>query len=990
MKVIKKALVLVVSLLVTSEMIFASPVGYVERIGGSDLTNAFGSLMFVLENPTSGEPIARAEISIPSGFSTASAGGYVSVVGRGSGIVDTSGPIMVNFSTPLMPGSSAFIVITNVQNPSSTGSYVWTMTAYGIGDNPISVGAKPGKTLSLSVVSSLGFRSIPYGRVVFTSGNAAANTGLKVVNNANTWLTYIIYHPYDAGDAIRRVILSIPPAFATVAGTVLTITNLTTGVQLTNFTVGAIGAGLPKTFYLSVPPVPPGNVLLITLSVMTLPAAAGNYDWECYVEGTSGQIVRVLDMPGFTAPQRVVAIAAPAAGWYGDVYPFFDITTRTMGWPTAGSSNNVYRMVFWNTAAWAAGNNPRISFPSGFDPSAGAVVSVQANGAGFGSSMLANIGGTWWVSNVITGAGAANNNIFVSITNVVNSSAGSHTFGMAAGGSAVSTTTGYDRVVNVVPHLFTNVPMFGISIIGGSTNTNDVSIYLVVVSNPANSGDAVDRVEITIPAGYTYASVDQSLVTLLNSSGQVSSAVVTTQPTPTTSGKVTVTLSSASPLGEGGSMYIPITVTNPSTAGARVWSCVVSGLRDVTNLSAGVISSMTNRVVIVATAPPSDGTNYVPGNAVVTNTSSDNLAWMITTNGTFNGTSIVTIVATTNVPAATMAQSNEYIFIGNVYEFSSSLSLQKPVRVRLYFSNANTNLITSTNVVANFKLARYDEALKEWVLLASSIVGDGYVEVYTLSLGKYRIWEFKGTGGTGGPTNVFLVGKSSGGNYSWDLGKLRIEIPQNSLQVDGYLSIDTVDKNNPAYKSLPNHLVDIIGKQYSIILTSAITKPVTVTIHYSDEEVKGRVIDRLSLAYYDETEKKWIVVPSTVDKENKKVSAKTYHFSLWTLVEDRTPTSDLVSGVYVYPNPVKDELRISFSLNQDSRIIIEVYDFAGRKVATLENGKVVDVGLYETRWNLTSDARVKLPNGVYFVKVYAQSVDLRKSFNNVYKVYISK
>lgn len=970
--------------------IFATPTFYIERIGGTDLVSTYGNFLVVFENPTNGEPIGKLKVIVPAGFSLSSSGGYVSVLGRGKGdITDISSEVSIEFTTPLMPGSVAYVFLTNLQNPSSIGQYNWSVVAYGVGNNLIPVGVKPGKSSGVNIVSYLGFRNVPYGRVVLTSGNGTAGSGLKQVNIGNTFFTYILYHPFGGGDRIKRIILSVPPQFASVAGTVLTITNLNTGAQLTNFTVGAIGANLPKVFYLDIPPTEPGNVLLITLSLLTLPTSSGSYTWECYVEGESGQIVKVRDMPGFVNPQQTIAIAAPSAGWYGDVYPFFSIPHRLLSWPTAGTSNNVYRIVMWRTTAWAANSDPRMNFPVGFGISQGGIIATQANGAGSGAWVLTNIGGVWFVSNDITAAGAANNNLFVSVTNVINpSSPGNYTFDLVVGdGVGVLSTLGYDRVVNIVPHLFTNIPRFGIEVVGATTNTNDLGIYLFVLSNPTNSGDAIDRIDIVVPSGYMNVIPLTNMVSFLNSAARLLGMEVV-QPTGTTTGRITLYLDPSYPLGEGGTVYLPIVVTNPSSVGDKVWNCMVSGVRDVTNIPALVISGMTNRVRIVGYAPFEE-VGYAPANIASTNVSSDGMAWLIVTNSTFSDTSMIQILRLTNVPPPTVYQSNEYIFIGNAYSFYSSLSPNKPVRVRLYFSNDITNLVSPTNTVANFKLARYDEVSGSWEIVSSSVVGDGYVEATTMVLGRYMIWEYRGsTGGT--MTNVFLVSKVGGGKFRWDSGKVEVEFGENSLQVDGYLAFDTLTRNSVEYKPLPNYLLGVIDKQYRISLSAALTKPAVISIYYTEEEVRGRVIESLSLAYYDESEGRWIVVPSYVDKEKKRVYARTYHFSLWTLVENRTPLSDLVSKVYIYPNPAKDRAIITFSLNDDSRVFVEVYDFSGRKVATLVEGEVVRKGTFEKIWDFTSNAKVKVVNGVYFVKIYAQSIDLKKQYSNVYKLYVGK
>lgn len=99
-----KTLGMVFILTVLPSVLFASPVWYVERVGGSDLTNAIGSFLFVIENPSNSEPLTKVVIPIPSGFSVSSPGGYATVLGRGIGTVsDISSSIVVDFPSPLMP-----------------------------------------------------------------------------------------------------------------------------------------------------------------------------------------------------------------------------------------------------------------------------------------------------------------------------------------------------------------------------------------------------------------------------------------------------------------------------------------------------------------------------------------------------------------------------------------------------------------------------------------------------------------------------------------------------------------------------------------------------------------------------------------------------------------------------------------------------------------------------------------------------------------------
>lgn len=959
----------------------SSPLGYLQRVGGSDIVGASsGILLLVVENPSnSGEPVTKIEISIPSGFTVGS--GVVYVLGRGYGNVsDVSGPVVVNFSQYLMPGSKAYVYLKSVQNPSTAGSYTWFVTAYGVGNNSTSVLAYPDKSFTTTIVSSLGFRSIPYGRIVLDRGNAAAATGIKQVSIANTFWTYIIYNPYDSGESISELKITIPSAYATVAGTTIVVSNLLSGTQLASITPGAIGAGVQKNITLSLSPsAAPGSILTVTFGLLTSPAAAGNYTWECYVKGAvSGQLVKVLDMPGFANSQVANIIAAPAAGWYADVYLFYDNISKTIGWPTTGSSNNVYRIVEWRTTAWGATSDPVITFPSGYSLSSSGVTNRQANGAGVGSVFL--VGNS--ISNDITAAGAVNNNIIFSVTNVVNTSTpGSSVFSLTVGdGVGVLTTAGYDRTVTLVSHLFTNIPSFGVDVISGTTNTNDNATYLVVVSNPTNSGDAIDRITIQVPTGYSNVDVDWANVSYLNSGAVLDSSNIV-QPGSSV-GTIDLFFRSDSPLGEGATMYIPISLINPSNAGTKIWNVKISGLRDVTNIDASILPNMTNRITIVAASLVGDGTNYVPTNAISTNKSSDDFAWLVVTNGTFSDTAIVSISKVTNYPAPTSLQSNNYVFIGNVYDFSSSLAPSKPMKLRIYYSNNVTNFVSSTNNLANLKLAYYDLVSSSWVVNLSSIVNttDGYVETETLNLGKWWIWEVRSSGAF---SNAFSVGKVSGGTVTYNGGKIKIDIPSNALVEDATVIVDVLS----SYPSLPNYFVKV-SDVYDITCTSALNSSATVSIYYTDEEVKGRVIDRLRLAFYNKDTKEWVVVPSVVDKENKRVYTKTLHFSQWILVEDRTPTSDLVSSVYIYPTPAKDNLKVSFVLNEMSKVDITIYDVSGKRVKSLS--QVYENGLVEIVWNLRNDLGNSVLNGPYLVKLSVKSTLSDKSFSQVYKVIVGR
>ncbi|MDP8240034.1 MAG: right-handed parallel beta-helix repeat-containing protein [Candidatus Hatepunaea meridiana] len=79
-----------------------------------------------------------------------------------------------------------------------------------------------------------------------------------------------------------------------------------------------------------------------------------------------------------------------------------------------------------------------------------------------------------------------------------------------------------------------------------------------------------------------------------------------------------------------------------------------------------------------------------------------------------------------------------------------------------------------------------------------------------------------------------------------------------------------------------------------------------------------------------------------------------------------------------FPNPFNNVTNISYALPVQSYVLLNVYDIAGRSVATLVNEEQ-STGYYTTQWNSQSAS-----TGVYFVKMEAEE------FNDVMKVVLVK
>lgn len=71
-----------------------------------------------------------------------------------------------------------------------------------------------------------------------------------------------------------------------------------------------------------------------------------------------------------------------------------------------------------------------------------------------------------------------------------------------------------------------------------------------------------------------------------------------------------------------------------------------------------------------------------------------------------------------------------------------------------------------------------------------------------------------------------------------------------------------------------------------------------------------------------------------------------------------------------YPNPFKSETAISFSysISQDSKVILGIYNIIGQKIKTLVH-KNQQSGFHNVIWNGTDNNNKTVPSGVYFYRI---------------------
>jgi len=73
-------------------------------------------------------------------------------------------------------------------------------------------------------------------------------------------------------------------------------------------------------------------------------------------------------------------------------------------------------------------------------------------------------------------------------------------------------------------------------------------------------------------------------------------------------------------------------------------------------------------------------------------------------------------------------------------------------------------------------------------------------------------------------------------------------------------------------------------------------------------------------------------------------------------------------NVKVYPVPVSDQINVSYHLNKDANVTIQLFDFLGKKLITLLSRRM-PAGVQNNNFPLTS----RLNTGIYFIRVIVGS-----------------
>lgn len=83
-------------------------------------------------------------------------------------------------------------------------------------------------------------------------------------------------------------------------------------------------------------------------------------------------------------------------------------------------------------------------------------------------------------------------------------------------------------------------------------------------------------------------------------------------------------------------------------------------------------------------------------------------------------------------------------------------------------------------------------------------------------------------------------------------------------------------------------------------------------------------------------------------------------------------TRQLAKNLTIIPNPVKNKAVIAYSLNRRTFVQVNIYSVDGRLI-TSPISRYEDKGNQRFTWNVCDDSGRKLPAGVYFIELHADS-----------------
>ena len=186
---------------------------------------------------------------------------------------------------------------------------------------------------------------------------------------------------------------------------------------------------------------------------------------------------------------------------------------------------------------------------------------------------------------------------------------------------------------------------------------------------------------------------------------------------------------------------------------------------------------------------------------------------------------------------------------------------------------------------------------------------------------------------------------------------------------DSFKILDVSDSYNPI-------LVDTINYHPSSQVTiqpKIINNNLFISDLYWNEIFIYDLQDPLSLSLL--TNYKWnltsydfLLIDGYLTTSNSYYGLSTLDYNSLTLIEENEIIVQNIDDISNFPNPFSPSTTISFSIPEQSKIQIMIYNIKGQKVKTVTN-ESFDKGNHSVVWNGVDDSGRKVSSGIYFYKM---------------------
>ncbi len=85
-------------------------------------------------------------------------------------------------------------------------------------------------------------------------------------------------------------------------------------------------------------------------------------------------------------------------------------------------------------------------------------------------------------------------------------------------------------------------------------------------------------------------------------------------------------------------------------------------------------------------------------------------------------------------------------------------------------------------------------------------------------------------------------------------------------------------------------------------------------------------------------------------------------------------TDQIFTDLNIFPNPSRNQIKISYSIAKSSKVRLNIYDRTGRMVRTLSDNNKLEPGTYSVIWNCKDNKGRKVGHGVYFLRLETDQV----------------